>query len=657
MKIKSIIFFAFAIIGLSAMSVTKGNAQPTLCEPVTNVVVDIDPRCTATISWNMPWPIDGVLLGYNIYRNGILIAMSPEIVYIDEYLDYGYGEHCWVVTAVYEHCESFGNQACGHCVPYTIFATAGPNGNINPSGEVNVAVGGSQTFTFTPNEHYKINEVRVDEVWIGNPSEYTFMNVHESHSIHVNFILDITATTLDATNITFSSATLNGTTYFGSATVNKQGFILTTPVGNDTIAVSNTITNLTYNVTDLPRITTFSYKTYCTTVYGTVFGEEKQFTTLPFKLENMTNLIEDIDDMLLLAKLVEEGNSFEGQKFKLVNHITLPNTPNNIKAIGKYDDNYANRRPFCGEFDGNNKIIYNVYIDHPNTPYQGLFGYAKNADIHNLGIENITASGRNYTGGMIAYSENSKITDCYVSGGTLYALSYCGGLIGYQTPGTNSIITSCYNNNCSVSGNKYVGGLLGYSDKGTVRNSWVSTLVTGLSGTAGAIIGGAFDVLFYNWWYNNSITDLPAIGENLISGKSDGDGGISSEEMRKPEFVNTLNQGLPIPAWKMDYNPPINNGFPILVWQSNQTTGIVSLEKESNINLYPNPVQNNFTLNFESETKGQVIIYDLLGKIVISQEFSGTNPTISIANLSKGIYHLRVVTNGKTMGVSKIVKQ
>ncbi|MCL2041141.1 MAG: hypothetical protein FWG84_03755 [Bacteroidales bacterium] len=38
----------------------------------------------------------------------------------------------------------------------------------------------------------------------------------------------------------------------------------------------------------------------------------------------------------------------------------------------------------------------------------------------------------------------------------------------------------------------------------------------------------------------------------------------------------------------MDYSPPINDGFPILIWQP-QATGIGDLVTESNIILYHNP--------------------------------------------------------------------
>jgi len=182
--------------------------------------------------------------------------------------------------------------------------------------------------------------------------------------------------------------------------------------------------------------------------------------------------------------------------------------------------------------------------------------------------------------------------------------------------------------------------LLGYSNQGTVRNSYVASLVSGLPSTTGAIIGGALDVLMYNCHFNESITGQTVkIGENTIGNKGD-DQGMSSEEMRMQAFVNTLNQGLFTPVWKMDYNPPINNGFPILMWQ--QTTGIATVTNENEIKLYPNPVSDNLIIRFDNKTNDKVLIYDVLGKIVISQETDSNEITVNLTGLSKGFYYLRV---------------
>ena len=81
---------------------------------------------------------------------------------------------------------------------FTITASAGANGSITPSGDVAVGAGGSETFTFTPDPHYRISEVLVD----GAPDaaavaagSYTFTNVQANHTIAVSFTLsDVTIT-------------------------------------------------------------------------------------------------------------------------------------------------------------------------------------------------------------------------------------------------------------------------------------------------------------------------------------------------------------------------------------------------------------------------------------------------------------------------------
>jgi len=480
----------------------------------------------------------------------------------------------------------------------------------------------------------------------GNTYQFRTFGSYSGTTIYgavINFTtLPVATTTNPATNVTRSTATLNGASSFGDATVISQGFILTEPTGNDTIAVSNTTATLTYNVADLAHGATFSYKSYCTTAGGTVYGAVQNFSTPPFNTNGTDNLIENKDDLILLANLVNGGNPFSGQTFILVNDITLPNTPNNILSIG--DVNIG--RPFSGTFNGNGKRIYNVYIDQPNTPYQGFFGYTQNAYLYEVGLVNITASGRNYTGGMVGYADNTKIDNSYVSGGTLFALSYCGGLVGYQTPGTNSIITGCYNT-CTVTGNNYVGGLLGYSDQGTVRNSYVAALVTGNGAGVGAIIGGAQDVLNYNCYFNDSITGQSfAIGENNISTASQrasGDGSMSSGDMRLQTFVTTLNQGLTTPVWKGDYSDPINNGFPILIWQSNQQTGIVKTTPPTSLKVYPNPAVNFVHIQSGAPVE-RVEIYSQSGACVLIN----TNVTdkLDVSGLANGTYLARIYMNG-----------
>ena len=82
---------------------------------------------------------------------------------------------------------------CGGVQPLAaqeITVNAGPNGNISPTGPVQVNIGDSQTFTMTPDDGYQILEVLIDEKSIGPVDTYSFENVTGNHTISVTFIED-----------------------------------------------------------------------------------------------------------------------------------------------------------------------------------------------------------------------------------------------------------------------------------------------------------------------------------------------------------------------------------------------------------------------------------------------------------------------------------
>lgn len=74
---------------------------------------------------------------------------------------------------------------------FTITSTAeGGHGKITPEGSISVSPGGSQTFTFEPEEGYKVDVVKVDgqEVKVSD-NTYTFKNVNQDHTLTVSFDL------------------------------------------------------------------------------------------------------------------------------------------------------------------------------------------------------------------------------------------------------------------------------------------------------------------------------------------------------------------------------------------------------------------------------------------------------------------------------------
>lgn len=71
---------------------------------------------------------------------------------------------------------------------YTVDATAGADGAINPSGAVAVFEGSSKQFTFDPNPGFMIEDVLVDGLSVGAVTSYDFTNVVANHTISASFV-------------------------------------------------------------------------------------------------------------------------------------------------------------------------------------------------------------------------------------------------------------------------------------------------------------------------------------------------------------------------------------------------------------------------------------------------------------------------------------
>ena len=442
---------------------------------------------------------------------------------------------------------------------------------------------------------------------------------------------NVSVTTNPATSLTESSATLNGSMIMGDATVTNKGFEYRA-VGDYTYTTINATGGtdiFSASLYGLPVNTDYEYRAFVNIAENTepYYGTTRTFEVSWLNADAI--LIYDADMLQWVSDRCNTGTTFEGKYIKLMNNIVLPlNQPNNMTSIGEYPNH-----PFKGTFDGNGMLISNLYIDHPNTEYQGFFGYTLNANLYEVGLVNITASGRNYTGGMVAYAANTYMRDCYVNGGSLFALSYCGGLVGYQSEGTNSIISGCYNT-CTVSGTSYVGGLVGFSNYATVRNSYVAASVAAQGSAVGAIIGGANEVLMYNCYFSTSITgQSDAIGEHNFR---DGEG-LSNEEMQSTQFVATLNQGLVRPVWKSDYATPINNGFPILIWQYSD---VETCDAPTNPNAVVNGTSATLSWNGGDNASYYVVEYGVLGGETHSENTSSHQLTLH--NLQSTNYFWRV---------------
>lgn len=70
---------------------------------------------------------------------------------------------------------------------YQITVKASSNGKITPEGTTDVYEGQTITYEIDPNKGYRIKDVLVDGVSVGNEYEYTFTNIMKNHTIEAKF--------------------------------------------------------------------------------------------------------------------------------------------------------------------------------------------------------------------------------------------------------------------------------------------------------------------------------------------------------------------------------------------------------------------------------------------------------------------------------------
>ncbi|HWR94595.1 MAG TPA: Calx-beta domain-containing protein, partial [Flavobacterium sp.] len=124
----------------------------------------------------------------------------------------------------------------------------------------------------------------------------------------------------------------------------------------------------------------------------------------------------------------------------------------------------------------------------------------------------------------------------------------------------------------------------------------------------------------------------------------------------KPKAGFSLGDKIPNKAEiYFDFNPAIVTN----TW----TTEFVSLLgvnqiENSEFVLYPNPVQNSFSISLKNnaDSINSIRVFDVLGKTVISKNINQQKADIEISTLTKGIYFVQVKTNGSE-NTFKIIKE
>jgi hypothetical protein len=81
----------------------------------------------------------------------------------------------------------------------------------------------------------------------------------------------------------------------------------------------------------------------------------------------------------------------------------------------------------------------------------------------------------------------------------------------------------------------------------------------------------------------------------------------------------------------------------------------VGIEEGSiaDVKLYPNPTSESFTIETSAPVYGTFSIVDAQGKLVFAGEMTGTETSVNISSVARGIYYLRIPEVSEPLRVVK----
>lgn len=202
-------------------------------------------------------------------------------------------------------------------------------------------------------------------------------------------------------------------------------------------------------------------------------------------------IIKTEEQLRKFAVSLSAENTYESKYIKLINDIDASSKIWTPIGEGEY--------AFCGNFDGDNHSIKNLFIKNENnTPYIattdmyfGFFGVVgnngivKNVVLENIDI-NVTRKNSVVVGGISGLTDRGLVDSCFVTGNlksetTEKGNNYAGGIVGWSVKGyiVNSGSDANVHSSVLPTALAMSGGIAGMTNRTTVANCYSLGKTTG----------------------------------------------------------------------------------------------------------------------------------------------------------------------------------
>ena len=207
-------------------------------------------------------------------------------------------------------------------------------------------------------------------------------------------------------------------------------------------------------------------------------------STVAPTLSGSTYTIATAEELAWIA-VQSQTEDFAGKTIRLTADLDLGGA---LETPAKWSPIGSTAMPFRGEIDGNNHVIYNLYIFSSSINSAGLIAEtAAEANIHNLGLAQgkIMTDASNNIGSIVGVHRGT-IQECF---NMVQIVAQKGDNIGGLVGTNYGSIRYAYNTGIITDGNNHVGGLVGYNHASAVIDNCYNVGYCKGSDHVGALFG------------------------------------------------------------------------------------------------------------------------------------------------------------------------